>query len=105
MHNSLELLIQHRIREYERRRRSPRRIPISASIILPAATMTARLSVRGGDDQWGHWLREMMLLGFKIVRRDPELITDIIGAISRGFGSVAERANGPFRSKPQAGAA
>ena len=44
-------------------------------------------------DGWKHWLREIMLLGFKIMRRDPDLIPDIVEAISRAFGPrMGERA-------------
>ena len=102
MYKNLDLIVQHRIREFEPRRMVPRRLLISASFIAIAGSVRGTLSVGDGGGQWKHWLSEMTLLGFQIVRRDPELIADIVGAISRGFGAVAEWTSGPLGSKAQA---
>ena len=99
MYKNQEALIRHRMREFERRRRSPRRIAISASATIPGITATVRLSVRHGGR--GPWLDEIALVLFRLSPYLPDWVVSMAGRIADAMGDIVERANGMFCSNPR----
>ena len=105
MYEKLVLIIQHRMRHYEPRRRSPRPRKLSASFTLSAASGTATLCFGDGGDQWSNWLRAALLLGLKLAPHIVDWSARMVGALSRVGGSIAEWASGPLGSRVQANSA
>ena len=99
MYKSMEPVIRHRMREYERRRRPLRRVSISGSAVCPVPTGIGLVSITSSGR--GPWLGAIALLLFRI---SPYLLdwgVAMAGKIADAAKAIVEQANQMFCQNPR----